>query len=161
MPGEPFVSEEDSRSTGQGDIAPGEGYGGDVLPRDAWELLEESPDAVLVDCRTQPEWLFVGVPDLRPLGKETLFIPWQVFPAMQVNPQFVNQVRAAGAREDAPVLVICRSGNRSRLAAIALAEAGFERAYNVAEGFEGDRDEDRHRGRKGGWKVAGLPWVQD
>ena len=79
------MSGEDLRSATEKEVAPGEGYGGDVSPADAWSILEDSPDAVLVDCRTQPEWVFVGVPDLRPLGKETRFIPWQVFPAMQVT----------------------------------------------------------------------------
>jgi len=142
-------------------VAPGEGYGGDVAPEAAWVILQESPDAVLVDCRTQPEWVFVGVPDLRPLGKETLFIPWQVFPAMQVNSQFVDQVKAGGAKEDQPVLVICRSGSRSQAAAKKLTAAGFGRAYNVAFGFEGGHDENRHRGQNNGWKVSGLPWMQD
>ena len=142
-------------------VAPGEGYGGDVAPEAAWAILQESPDAVLVDCRTQPEWVFVGVPDLGSLSKETLFIPWQVFPAMQVNSEFVNQVKSGGAREDAPVLVICRSGARSQTAAKQLTAAGFSRAYNVAHGFEGAHDENRHRGQNHGWKASGLPWVQD
>lgn len=155
MPGEDPKSDTERR------IDPGQGYGGDVAPEDAWSILQESPDAVLVDCRTQPEWAFVGVPDLRPLGKETLLVPWQVFPAMQVNSEFVNQVKTSGAREDEPVLVICRSGSRSQAAAKKLTEAGFRRAYNVAFGFEGGHDENRHRGQKNGWKATGLPWVQD
>ena len=155
------MSGEDLKTVPEFKVAPGEGYGGDVSPEDSWAILKESPDAVLVDCRTQPEWVFVGVPDLRSLGKETLFIPWQVFPAMQVNSEFVNQVKAGGAREDAPVLLICRSGNRSQLAAKQLTAAGFGRAYNVAHGFEGGHDENRHRGQNKGWKAGGLPWVQD
>ena len=155
------MSGEDLKTVPELKVTPGEGYGGDVSPEDSWAILKESPDAVLVDCRTQPEWVFVGVPDLRSLSKETLFIPWQVFPAMQVNPEFVNQVKAGGAREDAPVLFICRSGNRSQLAAKQLTAAGFGRAYNVAYGFEGGHDENRHRGQDNGWKASGLPWVQD
>jgi rhodanese-related sulfurtransferase len=155
------MSGEDLRSATENAAAPGEGYGGDVSPEDAWTILKESPDAVLVDCRTQPEWVFVGVPDLRSLGKDTQFIPWQVYPAMQVNAEFVNQVKAAGAKEDTPVLLICRSGSRSRAAAIKLTAAGFKRAYNVAHGFEGGHNEDKHRGWKDGWKVSGLPWIQD
>ncbi len=88
-------------------------------------------------------------------------MPWQVFPSMQVNPEFVNQVKERGAKEEAPVLVICRSGARSQAAAKTLTAAGFDRAYNVAFGFEGAHDEHRHRGHKAGWKVSGLPWVQD
>jgi rhodanese-related sulfurtransferase len=105
--------------------------------------------------------VFVGVPDLQPLGKKTLFIPWQVFPAMQVNSEFVNQVKAGGAREDTPVLMLCRSGARSQAAAKQLTAAGFGRAYNVAFGFEGGHDENKHRGQSHGWKASGLPWMQD
>ena len=155
------MSGEDLKTTTEQQTAPGEGYGGDVSPEDAWAILKESPESVLVDCRTQPEWVFVGVPDLRSLSKETLFIPWQVFPAMQVNSEFVDQVKAGGAREDTPVLVICRSGNRSQSAAQKLTAAGFGRAYNVAYGFEGGHDDNRHRGQDNGWKASGLPWVQD
>ena len=155
------MSGEDPRTATERGVAPGEGYGGDVSPDDAWTILEESPDAVLVDCRTQPEWMFVGVPDLSSLGKKTRFIPWQVFPAMQVNAEFAEQVKASGAKEDAPVLVICRSGARSRSAAIKLTSSGFGRAYNVAYGFEGGHNEDKHRGQTSGWKVSGLPWIQD
>jgi rhodanese-related sulfurtransferase len=55
---------------------------------------------------------------------------------------------------------LCRSGARSRAAAIAMTRAGLERAYNVAGGFEGELDENRHRGLRNGWKAAGLPWKQ-
>ncbi len=155
------MSVEDLGTAAEKKLVPGEGYGGDVAPADAWAILEESPDAVLVDCRTQPEWALVGVPDVRSLGKETIFVPWQVYPAMKINPEFVSQVKAAGAREEAPIVIICRSGNRSQSAAIKLTAEGFKRAYNVAHGFEGEHDENRHRGQKSGWKVSGLPWIQD
>ncbi|MGY9005765.1 MAG: rhodanese-like domain-containing protein [Alphaproteobacteria bacterium] len=141
-------------------VAPGDGYAGDVTPQQAWSIIEESGNAVLIDCRTQPEWAFVGVPDISTLGSKATFIPWQVFPAMQINAQFVDQVRAGGAEEDAPVLVICRSGSRSRSASVALTGAGFGRCYNIAGGFEGGLDGDKHRGGKDGWKAQGLPWIQ-
>ena len=70
-------------------------YAGDVNPSEAWSILSEDPKAVLIDCRTQPEWTFVGVPDLGGLGKETLFVPWQVFPTMQQNPAFGDGFIAA------------------------------------------------------------------
>lgn len=141
--------------------APAADYAGDVTPSQAWEILKESPDAVLVDCRTQPEWAFVGIPDLSPLDRKPVLLPWQLFPNMQVNPEFTNQARSAGAKEDRPVLFLCRSGARSRAAAIALTQAGFERCYNIAGGFEGPLDDSRHRGRREGWKAEGLPWIQD
>jgi rhodanese-related sulfurtransferase len=80
---------------------------------------------------------------------------------MQVNEQFVTAVREAGIAEDADIYCICRSGARSAAAATALTQAGFKpTAINVAEGFEGDLDGERHRGHKNGWKARGLPWIQ-
>lgn len=155
------MSGDDRKTSAERDIAPSEGYAGDVTPEQAWKILEESPDAVLVDCRTPPEWMFVGVPDLAPLGKKAALIPWQVFPSMQVNPEFLRQVQAAGGKPEGPVLFLCRSGARSRAAAQAATGQGFSRAYNISGGFEGAPDGQRHRGKREGWKVAGLPWVQD
>ena len=137
-----------------------EGYAGDLQPAEAWALLQKDPKAVLVDVRTVPEWNFVGVPRLDGLGKETLCISWQAYPAMARNESFVAEVASKGVAKDQPVLLLCRSGARSRAAAIALTAAGFGPCYNVAEGFEGDRDGELHRGSVGGWKVAGLPWAQ-
>ncbi len=137
-----------------------EGYAGDLRPAEAWELLEKDSKAVLVDVRTMPEWGFVGVPRLDGIGKETICVSWAVFPEMARNENFVQEVAARGVGKDQPVLLLCRSGQRSRAAAIALTAAGFGPCYNVAEGFEGDRDNQQHRGSVGGWKVAGLPWAQ-
>lgn len=137
-----------------------ESYAGDLRPAEAWALLEKEPKAVLIDVRTVPEWNFVGVPRLDSLGKETLCISWQSYPEMARNENFAAEVAAKGVSPDQPVLLLCRSGARSRAAAIALTAAGFGPCYNVAEGFEGDRDGALHRGSVGGWKVAGLPWAQ-
>ena len=138
---------------------PAPNYAGDLSATEAWELLKSDPKARLIDVRTTAEWNFVGLPDLRPLGQEAALIEWQMFPTMQPNPQFVAAA-SAGADKDAPVLFLCRSGARSRSAAIALTAAGFGRAYNIAGGFEGDLDDERHRGHRNGWKAAGLPWKQ-
>jgi rhodanese-related sulfurtransferase len=83
---------------------------------------------------------------------------------MALNPAFVAEVaaevRQAGADENTPLLFLCRSGARSRAAALAMTRAGFGKSYNVAGGFEGDPDETQHRGRRNGWKAEGLPWRQ-
>ncbi len=138
-------------------------YAGDVDAAAAWEGLK-APEARLVDVRTRPEWTFVGVPDLSPLGKEALFLEWQAYPSMVVAQDFVERLAAHLAEEgigrDAPLYFLCRSGGRSRAAAMAMAEAGFTRCYNVADGFEGRLDPTRHRGTVEGWKAAGLPWMQ-
>ncbi len=145
-------------------MTPSRPYAGDVSPAQAFEGLSADPAAALVDVRSSAEWTFVGAPDLAALGKRTVFCAWQDYPAMAVDPRFAERaaamVKAAGGREDAAVYMICRSGARSRAAAIALTAAGFARVYNVAEGFEGDCDDEGHRGRLGGWKASGLPWRQ-
>lgn len=137
-------------------------YAGDVSAEETWRVLSENPNAVLVDVRTRAEWSFVGVPDLAAIGKEPHLAEWQSFPSMSVNPSFGAEVAAAlgEARKSAPVFFLCRSGARSKAAAIALTGKGFARCYNVVGGFEGDLDGERHRGRRGGWKAAGLPWSQ-
>ena len=136
-------------------------YAGDVKPTEAWKLLSENQKAQLVDVRTRPEWMFVGLPDLTSIGRRPVLQSWQVFPAMDIDPNFIAELTDQLGDKDAPVLFICRSGGRSRAAAQALTAAGYKRCYNVAEGFEGNPDAERHRGKTGGWKAAGLPWVQD
>lgn len=139
-------------------------YAGDLSAAEAWSLLEKEPKAQLIDVRTAAEWTFVGVPDLSSLGRETLCVEWQSFPDMTINTDFAtlaaDQARRAGAQQDTPLLFLCRSGARSRAAAVAMTRAGFGKAYNIAGGFEGDLDERRHRGQRNGWKAQGLPWRQ-
>jgi len=136
-------------------------YAGDVNPAEAWDMLSSDQQAVLVDVRTDAEWRYVGVPDLTSLGKSLSLVCWQRFPAMERNAGFVEELRAQGIGEDQKILLICRSGQRSRDAAIALTQAGYKTCYNVAEGFEGPHDPARHRGASAGWKARGLPWVQN
>jgi rhodanese-related sulfurtransferase len=134
-------------------------YAGDLGPAEAYELLEGDQDAVLVDVRTRAEWTYVGLPDLTPLGKDVVRVEWVRYPDGAPNEAFVEQLAAAGVRPERPVVFLCRSGVRSVAAAEAAARAGYARAYNVTEGFEGPLDADGHRGRRG-WRAAGLPWRQ-
>jgi len=138
-----------------------ESYAGDLSVQEAWRLLSDDESAMLVDCRTRPEWVFVGIPDLGGLGRKPVFSEWQSFPTMQVNSEFAAQLRAAGVGENQPILFICRSGQRSKAAAIAMTAEGLGPCFNVAGGFEGPHDQERHRGQVDGWKAAGLPWLQD
>lgn len=137
-----------------------EEYAGDVSSTEAWNNLASDPVAQLIDVRTQPEWSFVGVPDLGKLGKRPLFVSWQIYPEMSINPRFVEELRVQGVAPGQPLYFICRSGARSRAAAKAMTAAGYSPCFNVAGGFEGDLDAEKHRGRLGGWKAAGLAWTQ-
>ncbi|GAB3131505.1 rhodanese-like domain-containing protein [Tsukamurella serpentis] len=134
-------------------------YAGDLTPQQAWELLAADPQAVLVDCRTEAEWNYVGVPELSQLGRTPVLVEWQRYPDGSLNPGFVDELRAKGITDDAPVAFICRSGHRSIGAAEAATRAGVQRAYNVLDGFEGPIDGFGHRGIAG-WRAEGLPWRQ-
>ncbi|MEV4127442.1 rhodanese-like domain-containing protein [Nocardia sp. NPDC049707] len=135
-------------------------YAGDITPRQAWELLQDNPEAVLVDVRTEAEWRFVGVPDTSSIERPTVLIEW-VDSSGARNGQFVEQLTTAleGRDPAAPVVFLCRSGQRSIGAAKAATGAGIAPSFNVLEGFEGPIDEFGHRGGSG-WRATGLPWRQ-
>ncbi len=134
-------------------------YAGDLSPEQAWKLLADDPQAILVDCRTDAEWNYVGVPDLTELGKKLVLAQWQTFPDGTLNPRFVADLRRSGVADGVPIAFICRSGHRSIGAAEAATAAGMGPAYNVLDGFEGGLDESGHRGAAG-WRATGLPWRQ-
>lgn len=126
-------------------------YSGALLPEEAYSLMLAG--AKLVDIRTKAELEWVGrVPG-------ALTVEWNSWPGSVPNPEFVAQLEAL-ASKDVPVMFLCRSGGRSHNAAIAATHAGFAEAYNVLQGFEGDKGPEGHRNTLGGWRLAGLPWVQ-
>lgn len=132
---------------------PGQGgYAGDVSPQLAWRWVEAG-EAVMVDVRTDAEREWVGfVPGAVPVA-------WKQWPGMAMNAQFDDAVRAA-AEGGRKLVLLCRSGVRSVAAAKRATELGIE-AYNILEGFEGDPDAQGQRGKKGGWRLHGLPWRQN
>jgi rhodanese-related sulfurtransferase len=136
------------------------GYAGELLPDEAWRILSEDENAVLVDVRTQAEWAFVGIADLSAIGRQPILVSWQMFPAMNLNPNFASEIATRGVTSDRTVIFMCRSGQRSMAAARAMTEKGFTDCYNLTEGFEGGLDGQKHRGALGGWRARGLPWVQ-
>ena len=128
-------------------------YAGAVAPDEALAFLNANPDAKLVDVRTRAEWTYVG---RLPGAAE---IEWQTFPDMTVNHAFLDELARVVPKES-PLFFICRSGARSHHAAIAAQAAGWQAAFNVLEGFEGDLDDSQKRNRVNGWRFRGLPWSQ-
>jgi rhodanese-related sulfurtransferase len=135
-------------------------YAGEISATEAWDRLKNDPKAQLLDVRTQAEWNFVGLPDLSPIGRRVHCVEWQGFPTGARNSGFVAEASRALDDPTTQVIVICRSGARSRAAAIALTQAGFAQAFNISDGFEGDPDSEGHRNNINGWKASGLPWRQ-
>lgn len=130
-------------------------YAGGLHPKTAWTLAS-SGAALLVDVRTTEERKFVGH------VSQSVHVPWATGTALTRNPRFVKELESkVGGDKQRVILLLCRSGKRSALAAEAAAKAGFTNVFNVLEGFEGDLNEHQHRGRDNGWRFHDLPWVQD
>jgi len=128
-------------------------YSGALTPSEAHEMWLNAPGAQLVDVRTRAEWDYVGrIPG-------AVEIEFLAYPGNRLNPAFVAELEGKVSKSG-PVLFICRSGGRSHNAAMLAKQAGYDESYNVLEGFEGDKDSNGHRNTRGGWRVAGLPWVQ-
>jgi rhodanese-related sulfurtransferase len=128
-------------------------YSGTLLPDEAYQILQLAPGAKLVDVRTKAEFEFVGrIPN-------AIEIEWATYPGMQLNPHFLASLEQQVDKE-VLVIFICRSGVRSNNAATIAAKAGYTEAYNVTNGFEGDKDAKGHRNVMNGWRSCGLPWVQ-
>ncbi len=128
----------------------------------AWELIQSEPRVAFIDVRSDMEYLFIGHP------RGAVNIPWITEPDWIINPDFVREVRKlvlggiieSPEHHSVPVLLICRSGNRSDEAGKLLIENGFTQVYNIKQGFEGELDEDHHRSTLGGWRHDNLPWEQ-
>ncbi|MET0507041.1 MAG: rhodanese-like domain-containing protein [Burkholderiaceae bacterium] len=128
-------------------------YAGSLPPQAAWALVQDGA-ATLVDVRSAEECRFVGqVP-----GADR--VPWATGLKLERNTRFVEQLEAT-IDKDAVVLLLCRSGKRSALAAEAATDAGFAHAFSILEGFEGELNASGQRGADDGWRFRGLPWTQD
>ena len=128
-------------------------FTGTVLPHEAWALFQ-ADHAVIVDVRTNEERKFVGYVE------DTIHIPWATGTALNRNPRFAKELETKVGK-DKTILLLCRSGKRSAAAANVAFNAGFENIYNIEQGFEGDLDEDNHRGAFNGWRFHQLPWRQE
>ncbi|GMR15736.1 MAG: rhodanese-like domain-containing protein [Gammaproteobacteria bacterium] len=128
----------------------------------AYELIQNDPRALLIDVRSNMEFLFIGHPE------DAISIPWIDEPDWEINPHFAAEVRKlilGGLEHDSgghnvPIFLICRSGKRSLEAGKLLLSVGFHDVYNIEDGFEGELDEDHHRSTLAGWRFNGLPWNQ-
>ena len=133
-----------------------------LTPQEAWQMMQDDPRTLLVDIRSSMEFLFVGHP------QGAVHIPWIDEPEWVVNPHFVTEIRKlmlGGVVCDAeegctPIILICRSGKRSKEAGQVLIANNLKNIYHVDEGFEGELDEHHHRGTLGGWRFHNLPWEQ-
>jgi rhodanese-related sulfurtransferase len=146
-----------------------------LTPRQAHDFVTRNPKQVLfLDVRTRVEPIYVGWTPLI-----DALVPYVEYPELTADwgwddsrgaykyepfndfaPEVERRLKAKGLTKDDPVVVICRSGDRSSRAANLLTDLGYKRVYSVVGGFEGVWDEKANK-RVGGWKDAGLPWNFD
>jgi rhodanese-related sulfurtransferase len=127
-----------------------------LSPKESWAFLQAHPQALFIDVRMEIEYMYVGHPP------GVVNIPWYEYPDMMPDPVgFVRQVEhEAKGDKTRPVVLICRSAKRTLAAGEVLEQAGFTDVINVLEGFEGELDDQMHRGKTNGWRFHGLPWEQ-
>jgi rhodanese-related sulfurtransferase len=127
-----------------------------LSPKEAYRFLQENPSALFIDTRSEAEFMFVG----HAVG--SLVVPLYDGEDWEKNPHFVAQVKklAGSAGNDRPIVLICRSGNRTLEAGEMLESVGFTRVINVLHGFEGSLDDHHHRSTLNGWRFDNLPWQQ-
>ena len=134
-------------------------YKRNLLPKMAIERLQSNPQALFVDVRSKAEYKYVGYPE------NSILIPWIDDPDWEPNPEAFSDsvMQELDGREnlsDTEIILICRSGFRSNEALKCLENKGFTQVSHVASGFEGDLDENDHRGNLNGWRHDGMPWSQ-
>ena len=134
-------------------------YKRNLLPKMAVEKLQNNPQALFVDVRSKAEYKYVGFPE------NSILIPWIDDPDWEPNPvAFSDSVmQELDGRENllnTEIILICRSGYRSNEALKCLENKGFTQVSHIASGFEGDLDENDHRGNLNGWRHDGMPWSQ-
>ena len=134
-------------------------YKRNLLPKMAVERLQNNPQALFVDVRSKAEYKYVGYPE------NSILIPWIDDPDWEPNPEAFSDLvmQELYDRENllnTEIILICRSGFRSNEALKCLENKGFTQVSHVASGFEGDLDENDHRGNLNGWRHDGMPWSQ-
>lgn len=131
-------------------------YAGALTPQEAYALLQADAGVKLVDVRTNAERDWIGRPTIA--AEQHAAVQWSLYPGGAPNPDFLPQL-AQVAQKDEVILFLCRGAVRSRHAAKLATENGYVNAFDILEGFEGEKDAEGHRKNVNGWCKAGLPWV--
>ncbi len=142
-----------------------------ITATDAWKMLQENPNSILIDVRTKEEIMFVGFVDLSEISAQAntkvVNLPWKIYPQMVNDEAFTDKLSAliteispTSNTEEIELIFMCRSGNRSFEAAMFMSDLGYN-CHNLVDGFEGSLDQLGHRGTVSGWKVENLPWRQN
>lgn len=132
-----------------------------INPIEAWRILQEKKMSYVIDVRPEPESIYSGKPDLKELKKDTINIPYTLYPSLRENPNFVREFNKFIFNKDTVTFLICKDGTLSEKAAEKLKQMN-KKCFAIEKGFEGDIDElEKKRSKINGWKASGLPWEDD
>ncbi|MFM8244380.1 MAG: rhodanese-like domain-containing protein [Candidatus Fonsibacter sp.] len=122
-----------------------------IPSKDLEKFIKENPSSILLDVRTEEEWNMVGKPSGKKFKIKTYFISLLKGVQRIKNDNFVHDVNSKKISKEDPILVICRSGQRSQMAATLLQQEGYKNCINISDGFEGNVNVGL------GWKNSNLP----
>jgi rhodanese-related sulfurtransferase len=114
-------------------------YRADIEAKDAWELLHQDEDVILVDVRTSEEFTSSGYPDLADNNKKLI--------KCTLDYNFENNLEDQITNKTTKILFICGAGIRSKKAANLMTKNGYSECYNVIGGIIS-------------WKNSGLLWTE-
>ena len=130
-------------------------------------MVTTNPDAYILDVRTEAEWMYVGHPGINNQGQgaeldgKVVNISYKIWKKkiFVVNGSFIKDVEEVFEDKDTIILIVmCRSGKRSKDAASALEDAGYSNVYNMTTGFQGGKDDYGYR-TVNGWVIDGWPYT--
>ncbi len=134
------------------------------------EFLEKNKGkTVFIDVRTPAEFEFVGHAEGLDKNIPIAYRDYTRYDEKKhrygtfINQKFLDEVEAEVkkkglTKEDAKIILMCRSGDRSAASTNLLAKNGYKNVYTVIDGFEGNKDKNGKR-TVDGWKNAGNPWT--
>ena len=107
-------------------------YKDDISAKSAYSMQQDG--ALLIDVRTKAEFK-----ELRAKGSINIPIFYAKNGKRVFNKNFLEKIYTASKKNtNKKIILICRSGSRTKLASNILADQGFNSIYNVQYGFQYD-----------------------
>ena len=144
-----------------------------IEPKLAFDALVTNKNSFLIDVRTQEEFDWVGNICDNSFCNQQILLTWKNVANLAEPSQFSNVLSEIifskssllfndkkEAMQSLQLYFICRSGGRSGLSATHFTNLGWQKCFNILNGFEGDLNNQYHRATLNGWKVNNLPWRQ-
>ncbi len=104
----------------------------EVMPWDVEEMLAENPDLMLIDIREEDEYAIGHI-------QNSLLVPRGILETA-CDWGYAETIPELARARDKPVVLICRSGNRTALAATVMQLMGYRQVYSMKTGIRGWND---------------------